>query len=131
MRLLRRLLAITLLVVFSLPLASPLFALNRKSEDNLPACCRRNGKHHCMAAAAAMTDQAKSNAPQFLSQPERCPYLPCITSSVRSNWATPPLNEMIFAGLVSHPAAIAQTQSKWRISRDRSRQKRGPPAFSL
>jgi hypothetical protein len=34
---------------------------------------------------------------------------------------------MIFADLTSQPAAIAQTESKLRISRNRSRQKRGPP----
>lgn len=41
----RRVLASVLLLLFSLALASPLFASD--PESNLPACCRRNGKHHC------------------------------------------------------------------------------------
>jgi hypothetical protein len=30
----------------------------------------------------------------------------------------------------AHPAGVVQTESKWRIARDRSRQKRGPPSRS-
>jgi hypothetical protein len=35
----------------------------------------------------------------------------------------------VLASLVTHPAGVAQTESKWRISHDRSRQKRGPPSL--
>ncbi len=35
----------------------------------------------------------------------------------------------IFVALVSQPAVIAQAESRLRISRDRSRQMRGPPSL--
>jgi hypothetical protein len=45
----RRILAITLLIAFGSPLA--LLALasptTSNAQRNLPACCRRNGAHHC------------------------------------------------------------------------------------
>jgi hypothetical protein len=42
----RRAIAFSLMVLFSLTLIAPLFAPD--ADANLPACCRRNGKHHCM-----------------------------------------------------------------------------------
>jgi hypothetical protein len=39
----------------------------------------------------------------------------------------PPIASAIFAGFVSHPAVVAQTECAARIAHDRSRQKRGPP----
>ncbi|HVW11052.1 MAG TPA: hypothetical protein VHC90_20850 [Bryobacteraceae bacterium] len=45
----RRLLASLLLVVISLSLVSPVLASTAKSD--LPACCLRNGKHHCTMGA--------------------------------------------------------------------------------
>jgi hypothetical protein len=41
----RRALASLLLVLFSFALASPAFAAD--PDSNLPACCRRGGKHEC------------------------------------------------------------------------------------
>ncbi|HEU4635868.1 MAG TPA: hypothetical protein VFS41_06810 [Edaphobacter sp.] len=125
----RRLLSIVLLVVFGLPLASPLFALGRESGSNLPACCRRGGSHHCMGMAVASGSTSKT--PTLRSPAEHCPYFPGVTTAVRSGWTALPAQESIYAGLVSHPAVVAQTQSMWRISRDRSRQKRGPPSILL
>jgi hypothetical protein len=45
----RRLLASLLLVIISLSLVSPVLASAAKSD--LPACCLRNGKHHCEMGA--------------------------------------------------------------------------------
>jgi hypothetical protein len=130
MKALRTSIAIMLLLLFSFPLASSLFAATRNSDEGLPACCRRGAKHHCMGGPAIGL-QSTGNVPQFRPQTDRCPFLPYIAVSVRPDWGVVPVRGMIFAGLVSHPAVIAQTQSKWRISRDRSRQKRGPPVLSL
>jgi hypothetical protein len=43
----RRLISITFLLLFSLPLISPVLAITAVSDANLPACCRWNGAHHC------------------------------------------------------------------------------------
>ncbi|ADV82836.1 hypothetical protein AciPR4_2032 [Terriglobus saanensis SP1PR4] len=114
-----------LLAVFGLPLASPLFALSRNAEEHVPACCRRGGKHFCAGGGAEK--RSSSQAPQFNRPAEMCPF--SSQASVIAHHAVRPSNSSaIFASIVSHPCGSAQTESKWRISRDRSRLKRGPPA---
>lgn len=124
---LRKLLAITLLVLFGLPLVQPLFALTARSEANLPACCRRGGKHDCTENMAERS-QSASRDPQFQAPTEKCPYCPASVAVVHDNTFVPPIAQAVFAALIAHPGVVAQTESKLRISRNRSRQKRGPPA---
>jgi hypothetical protein len=126
---LRKLLAITLLALLGLPLIQPLLALTRNSEANLPACCRRNGQHHCVMSMAERGPSA-SRTPQFQAPPETCPYLPVSTAIVQGNAFVVPIARAIFAELIAHPAITAQTKSKLRISLNRSRHKRGPPSSS-
>jgi hypothetical protein len=124
---LRRLLAITLLAIFGLPLFAPLAASAAPGKAGLPACCRRNGRHHC--AMNLRTDGALAHhAPGLRAPAERCPYYPTQTTTTPSNFLAMTPAHAIFAELVSHPANHAQTQSRWRIARDRARQKRGPPS---
>ncbi len=62
--------------------------------------------------------------------PERCPYCPAgNVGAAHGDFGVVAAGAAIFAGLVSHPSVAAQTESKWRIARDRSRQKRGPPSL--
>jgi len=130
-RILRKLIAIALLAVLGLPFASSLFALTPKSEANLPACCRRNGKHHCMMSMAER-NQLLGDKPGFSAPLDKCPYSPVAILGIRH-----PINFMpnsgqtIYAGLVSHPTGVAQTECKLRIAHDKARGKRGPPASSL
>jgi hypothetical protein len=126
---LRKLLAITLLALAGLPLIQPLLALAPKSEANLPACCRRDGKHHCMMSMADR-GQFASRTPQFQSPAEKCPYCPVSIAIVQGNALLLPITKAIFAELIAHPAIAAQTELKLRISLNRSRQKRGPPSSS-
>jgi hypothetical protein len=128
-RALRRLLAITLLALLGLPFVQPLFAMTARSEANLPVCCRRDGKHHCMISVAERSQLVSRDA-QFQTPAEKCPYCPTSIAVVHGNTFIPPTAQAIFAGLIAHPAVAAQTESQLRISRDRSRQKRGPPASS-
>ncbi|WP_263366573.1 hypothetical protein [Edaphobacter bradus] len=123
----RKLLSILLLAAFGLPFVSPLFALGADGGGSLPVCCRRNGKHHCMMSTGERSTLA-SHDPQFRAPAEKCPYFPQALAAAHTNLYTAPTADVISAGLVSHPAGVAQTESKWRISRDRSRQKRGPPS---
>jgi len=127
---LRRLLSIMLLAVFWLPLVSPLFALGQDMGANLPACCRRNGMHHCVMSMGEHRQLAHLD-PQFAPPVKKCPYCPASVVSFHSNALAAPAAQAIFAELVSHPASTAQTESKWRIAHDRARQKRGPPAQPL
>lgn len=126
---LRRLFSILLLAVFVLPLVLPLFALGQDADAGVPACCRRNGKHHCMMSIGERT-QLASHDPQFQGPVEKCPYCPASAVASHPNPLAAPAAQAIFAEIVSHPTSAAQTESKWRMARDRSRQKRGPPLFS-
>lgn len=131
MRALRKLIAITLLAIFGLSFASTLFAMTPKSEANLPACCRKNGKHHCMMGMTERNSMSSDKA-QFTPPVEKCPYCPgALTLGHQPNAFGVPSNQIVFVGVSGPSAVIAQTESKRRISRDRSRQKRGPPSFFL
>ena len=73
-----------------------------------------------------------SRDPVFRAPAEKCPYGPNFMAPARFDPVTPPpVADAIYARLVSHPSGVAQTESKRRIARDRSRQKRGPPATSI
>jgi hypothetical protein len=130
LRALRKVIAIFLLAVFSLPFAAPLLALTPTSEANLPACCRRSGRHHCMMSMADRSEMTDS-APGFSAQPERCPYCPAALNGLHHEHGLDVSSgQQIFAGLTSSAGAVLQTQCWLRISRDRTRHKRGPPSQS-
>jgi hypothetical protein len=74
----RRILAITLLLAFGSPLAIPLLASvadlqSKDAQSSLPACCRRNGKHHC-ALTMATALAGVNNGPAMQAPP--CPLYP-------------------------------------------------------
>lgn len=125
----RRLIGITLLLLFSLPLISPVLALAAVSDANLPACCRRNGAHHCMLK---MRQKEPSGPGITLSTiPQRCPAYPAAITRVQHGDLAYPSASLEFAEIVSHPAIKAQTMARARVALDRSRQKRGPPSLNL
>lgn len=129
MRVLRKLYSILLLAVFSFTFIAPLlFALAGQVDGGVPVCCRRTGKHHCQMSMAERSDAAPKGT-QFRPPVEKCPFCPNAMPTAHPDVFSPGVSASVFAALVSHPAGVAQTESKWRISRDRSRQKRGPPSF--
>jgi hypothetical protein len=65
--LMRRMLASLLLVLFSFPLIAP--ALLANTVSGLPACCLRNGKHHCALADVDASPSLRANQP-------KCPLFP-------------------------------------------------------
>jgi hypothetical protein len=82
----------------------------------------------------SIAERAKmlSEKPQFEAPLEKCPYAPAAMLPFHHFPAVPmPLNPETYAGHFSHPAGVAQTESKLRIARDRARGKRGPPEPSL
>jgi hypothetical protein len=129
---LRRLLAISLLVVLGLSYMSPLLALDTKTGSDVPACCRRDGRHHCTAGAAMGANLAQYASPTFNGSAEKCPYCPRAIAVVHDEAFSVPAAEAVHAELIAHPAVAAQTESKLRVSFGRARQKRGPPvSYSL
>src|ERR1700736_4101026 len=116
--------------MFALPFVSPLFISGTDAESGVPACCRRNGKHHCLVNMAEHAEAAQHGV-HFTAPAEKCPYCPSAVATAHPNLLAPGISAAVYASLVNHPAGDAQTESKRRFSRDRSRQKRGPPALSL
>lgn len=125
---LRKVLTLVLLVVFGLPLISPVFAAGADEDSGVPVCCRRSGSHQCMLSPAQRRALSSESGMELRKRGTPCPFRPQAMTAAHSVWATPAMSSAIFADLVKHPTGTAQTESKKRISENRSRQKRGPPA---
>src|ERR1035438_3485636 len=115
----QRLLAILLLAVFGFWTAAPLMMAD-PSDSSLPACCRRNGLHHC-----SMKRADQDQGPSLRNIADVCPYCPQ-TGASRDYTRTvlPAPVQIFFAAVLSHPAVHAQSQAQYRISFARSCQKR-------
>src|SRR5579872_5652376 len=111
----RRISAILLLALFSFSLIGPL-SFAQDAESNLPACCRRGGKHHC-----AMTTVRSESSSGPALQTARCPLFSLdqnVPGNRSVNVAT--ASRAIFAGLVSHPTSRPQTEALCQISYSRA-----------
>jgi len=118
-----RIIAAALLLVFAGNTALP--ALFADPESNLPACCRRDGKHHC-----AMMDMAQDDGGVYWkSVPQKCGQFPKAGASLCAGKTGPQRTSEIGAIVSSHPTVVAQTEVLYRISHSRSREKRGPPSL--
>lgn len=119
----RRTITISLLMIFSWMLIAPFFAPD--AEASLPACCRRNGKHHC---TMRMMGRNAGNQKGFSTVTEKCPYQTASTCAAHSSTLAPEAGKRYYAEVGLHPACVAQPDALFRISFHRSHQKRGPPA---
>ena len=118
----RRALAILLVTMFSLPLIAP--ALTSTPDDSqLPACCRRGGKHHCALAA-----EMGGIPSRFHVASEKCPYTPFSHAPfvVPHVLAAPPASADA-SDVPGVSGLIRAVEAGYRISADRTRHKRGPP----
>ena len=102
--------------------------LGTSSEAKLPACCRRDGNHHCVMMATAVEPISET---QVKALPPMCPFRSQASTVPFGMAYVPASSSVYFAGLESHPAIHAQTFAALRISETRSHQKRGPPASIL
>ena len=122
----KRVFAILLTMLVSFPLILPAFVSNAKT--NLPACCRKDGKHGCGMKNMASQQLSDPTQPAVSSAKAKCPFYP----SSQSGPSNAPVFEqssapLFFAEALSHPALHAQTEARYRISFTRACQKRGPP----
>jgi hypothetical protein len=139
----RRILSILLLLVLGFGPDTPATALasglisgmasgwsGKVDESSLPACCRRNGKHHC-AMIQMMEDDPGTT--QASAPSEKCPFFPHTwqATQVENHFIAPGVAGVVHVALQSQPACHAQIEAQLRISFDRSRQKRGPPATTV
>jgi hypothetical protein len=123
----RRLLALSLLLLFGFPLVSALLALSTNSDANLPACCRRNGVHHCEMKSQRASTSAHPVTVSTIST--KCPFYPRPATLVRHNDARIHASTRVHAQLAHHATVKAHTAASVRIALDTAWQKRGPPTY--
>lgn len=114
--------AAILVVIFSYLLIAPAFA-SGPDNSQLPACCRRNGKHHC-----AMQMAMGYVPSRFITVSEKCPYAPFARCPLMLPHSFTPSARHTVAGPSQGPALIVRAaEAGYRVSADRTRHKRGPP----
>ncbi len=119
----RRTIALALTVIFSFTLIAPVFGPG--ADANLPACCRRNGKHRCMMREM---EQPGSGQKGVTSVSEKCPCPPASTCAVHSPVFKPEAGKPFHAQAVRRHAPAPRTDLLRDISFLRSHPKRGPPS---
>jgi|SRR3954447_569821 hypothetical protein len=121
----RRLPAASLFIALLFPVLLPLLVhANSQADPRVPACCRRDGKHHC-----GMTE-SEANQPEknFRQAHSSCPYRTAFLTVSHSVGLYPPATARLYAALISHPAIHAQVTANLLVAASRSHQKRGPPS---
>jgi hypothetical protein len=119
----RRTIALALTVIFCWTLIAPVFGPG--ADANLPPCCRRNGKHHCMMR---MMQRLGGSQKGFTSVSEKCPCEPASACAVHSPVFKPEAGQRFCAQVVRRPACAPPTEALCRISFLLSHPKRGPPS---
>jgi hypothetical protein len=121
---LRRVLAITLLVAFGSPLVAPLMASTADPQALLPACCRMHGKHHCIMPAGL---PGASTDPAFQVPP--CPFYPTTATSPVS--ATAALSSPLLLAVETRSdfAPLAPSRHRAQTFAVGANLKRGPPTL--
>lgn len=127
----RRILSISLLLLLMLPLVSPLFAAST-ADMNVPACCRRNGKHHCMMRAAiAQGFSSDGTQTKSATLQESCPYRLAVHAAINLSFYPDHTQARAFAHPIKPAAQPTRTRASLRLFLDRSHPKRGPPSLNL
>jgi len=125
----RRLSALSMLVVLLISWATPsIAALRSQSADDLPACCRKIGKHRCMMSMSERSRIA-DRAPAFSSPGEKCPYFPAIEQGMLGNLFVFPSPEEIALRCCVVPMLQTLQLRVFAEAVEGGHQKRGPPTF--
>jgi hypothetical protein len=118
----RRAFGILLLLLFSLPLIAPALA-SAPDDAQLPACCRRDGKHHC-----AMNMESGSIPSSFHVVSARCPYSPFTHGPLMPQHAFAAPADSGFTSLPPEPEpSSAKLKPATASPPIAARHKRGPP----
>lgn len=125
----RRVPAILLLALFSFSLIGP--ALWADADSRLPACCRRDGKHHCaMMNMDQDAAQAQSSGLAVRAATTRCPFFPKGGAVLpQSGAALLAAAQPARVSVLFRMAVLAEAAAGYRFSFDRSHHKRGPPSL--
>jgi len=121
----RRGFSLLLTVIF---LLGPLAAALGNDDAGLPACCRRNGAHHC--SMARLREAIVASGKPIVTAPSTCPNYPGDNALTAA-----PLHGLApaIASEFSLPAVLrssATAHAAARASAARTRSSRAPPAFA-
>jgi hypothetical protein len=112
------------MVSISFPLIAQL--LSAAPESKLPACCRRDGAHGCARNKSRI--EALPPSTILRSSASVCPLYPGNEAAATGERMQPSAPGSAAVMMACHTtAAAAQMDTRYRISFDRSFQKRGPP----
>jgi hypothetical protein len=75
--------------------------------------------------------ESSSSGPSLSAIPQKCPAYPAAVTPIQHRDLASHAASLIFAEIVSHPSVTTQTEARARVALGRSRQKRGPPSYSL
>jgi hypothetical protein len=120
----RRAATATLIIVLALPGLLPLWTAD--SESSLPACCRRDGGHHC-AMLGGMAPSSAAQDATFRAASGQCPYQKALAAVHVRGALFPGPSAGLCAADLSHPGIQIPTCASNLIPNGRSHQKRGPP----
>ncbi|MBS1831426.1 MAG: hypothetical protein JST65_01865 [Acidobacteria bacterium] len=123
--------ALLLLLLNSLLLTVPVaIAANTKAPE-IPACCRRDGKHKCGMAKASAAIAAIAENGGLAMVSGQCPC--CPKGSVQASLSitgvavSPGLAVRFAMPVFAQETGLAQTDARRRMAEHRAWQKRGPP----
>ncbi len=97
--------------------------LNTLDQSNLPACCRRDGKHHC----AMMAGMEESQGTAFRATPEPCPFRSLASSTPLTVGYLPQASSRLFVQAVTELAFSPQPRPEFHSEVAANHHKRGPP----
>jgi hypothetical protein len=125
----RRAFSILFVCLFAL---GPLAVLIDGDDASLPACCRRNGTHHCVMTDAMLARmvQAALSSPAFTS-PGHCPQYSTHGNAAPSHALALARASKPVAGETREPLPRAPSDSHARNIHLRAPALRGPPALTL
>ena len=120
----RRISASSLLAAICFWLIAPLVLAG--GEANLPACCRRNGAHHC----AMSSEDASADGAVWHSTGSKCSSFPAASEAPsRAALAASRNCAAIVTAMVRQSSVPQRAEVIYRLSFSRSRHKRGPPVI--
>jgi len=121
----RRLLSFVLLLVFGLPVVAPALGPEASAETNLPACCRRDGMHHCTKTPEQL--EALRHGNQLNAVSGKCPCCPATPANLHQDVLALVVRAAMPSGIVTQTEKVSQAETWARIALAGARHKRGPP----
>jgi hypothetical protein len=98
-------------------------------ESQLPACCRRNGKHHCsLSAQAALSGQSRETT---VAASDCCPCNPQALDSTAPAFAAILNTVVVSSAAPSKLCSMAALPAAIRSTGQRTQPQRGPPATQI